>query len=256
MSGVIALLTDFGLKDGFVGAVKGVIKSINKDADIVDISHGVNSFDILEGSIILNSVYRYFPEKTVFVAVVDPGVGTERRPILVQTEKYFFVAPDNGVLTLPLKEQKVLKIIEITNEKYMLYRDTETFHGRDVFAPAAAYLSRGIEPEKFGKVIKDYKKIDFPEPYLENGYLVGEIIKFDKFGNGITNLKDLPDFEEITIKDYRIKKICRNFLEGEEDKPNLIKGSFGFYEVFLPEKSAKEHLNLRLGEKIRIKLKR
>ncbi|SNZ11628.1 hypothetical protein SAMN06265182_2097 [Persephonella hydrogeniphila] len=256
MSGIIALLTDFGLKDGFTGAVKGVIKSINKDVDIIDISHEITSFDILEGSLVLNSVYKYFPEKTIFVAVVDPGVGTERKPVLIETDRYFFISPDNGILTLPLKNEKVKRIVHITNEKYMLNRETDTFHGRDIFAPVAAYLSKGINIEEFGTVIEDYKKIDFPEPYFESGYLIGEIIKFDKFGNGITNLQDIPDFEEIIIKNYRVNKICRNFLEGEEDKPNLIKGSFGFYEIFLPKKSAEEHLNLKLHEKIKIKLKR
>ncbi len=253
---MIALLTDFGLDDGFIGAVKGVIKSVNPDVDIIDISHGIRPFDIFEGAIILKAVYSYFPEGTIFMCVVDPGVGTERKPIVVKTEKYIFVAPDNGLLTLALKNQKIEKIIHITNQKYMLKRDTETFHGRDIFAPVSAYLSKGEALENFGVEIESYKKIDFPEVYVENGYMVGQIIKFDRFGNGITNLEVIPDFEEIVIRDFSIKKICRTFLEGSRDKPNIIKGSFGFYEVFLPEGSAKDVFSLKIGEKVRIKLKR
>ncbi len=252
----IALLTDFGLDDGFIGAVKGVIKTVNPDVDIIDISHGVTPFDILEGSIILKAVYSYFPEGTIFMSVVDPGVGTERKPIIVKTEKYIFVAPDNGLLTLALKNQKIERIIHITNGKYMLKRETETFHGRDIFAPVSAYLSKGEALENFGVELESYKKIDFPEAYVENGYVVGQIIKFDRFGNGITNLEVIPNFEEILFRDFSIGKICRTFLEGDRDKPNIIKGSFGFYEIFLPERNAKVVLRLKIGEKVRIKLKR
>ncbi|NPA53116.1 MAG: SAM-dependent chlorinase/fluorinase, partial [Aquificae bacterium] len=130
---IIALLTDFGNKDGFVGTVKGVIKSINPEAEIIDISHEIDSFDILEASLVLNASYKYFPQKTIFVCVVDPGVGTERKSIIVETEKYIFVSPDNGLLSLPLKKERIQKIIEITNNKYQLSRDNETFHGRDIY---------------------------------------------------------------------------------------------------------------------------
>ncbi len=253
MDKLIALLTDFGLKDGFVGTVKGVIKSINPKADIIDISHEISSFDILEASIILNASYKYFPKKTIFVCVVDPGVGTERKPILVETEKYYFIAPDNGLLTLPLKNEKIKKIIHLTNEKYFLSRDTETFHGRDIFAPVAAYLSKGIPVEEFGQEIKNINQIDFPWPQKRDNQIIGQIIKFDKFGNAITNLEYIPEsFKEIRLKDYKITKICQNFQEGEKNKPNLIKGSFGFYEIFLPEGNAKEILKLNKGDTIEI----
>ncbi|WP_457642406.1 SAM hydrolase/SAM-dependent halogenase family protein [Persephonella sp.] len=253
---VIALLTDFGTKDGFVGAVKGVISTINPSVNIIDISHEVSSFDILEGSIILSSVYKYFPEGTIFVTVIDPGVGTERKPVVVQTERYFFVAPDNGVLTLPLKEQKIKKIVEIKNRGLLLPRDSETFHGRDIFAPVAAYISRGVPLGMIGDEIKDLKKVDFPEPVIKDKFMEGEIIKFDKFGNGITNIKEIPPYDEIYIKDITIKKIVKSFLEGEKNSLNMIKGSFGFYEIFVPEESAKDRYSLKKGEKIKIKLKR
>ncbi|MBK3332414.1 SAM-dependent chlorinase/fluorinase [Persephonella atlantica] len=252
---VIALLTDFGYKDGFVGAVKGVIKSINKDAEVVDISHGIASFNILEGALVLNAVYRYFPEKTIFMCVVDPGVGTNRRPILIETERYFFVAPDNGLLSIALKNEKIKGIYHLSNENYFLKRDTDTFHGRDIFAPVSAYLSIGVNPGELGSEIEGYVELPFPEPVMEDGFLKGKIVMFDKFGNGITNIPQLPDrFSQIIVKDLKIKKICRNFLEGEENSLNLIKGSFGFYEIFVPQKSAKDMFNLNIGDEIKIKL--
>ncbi len=254
-SNLIALLTDFGTSDGFVGSVKGVIKSINIDVDIIDITHEINSFDILEASIVLNASYSYFPEKTIFVCVVDPGVGTERRPVIVETDRYFFVAPDNGLLTLPLKKEKIKKVVEITNSEYTLKRETETFHGRDIFAPVAGFLSKGIPLEEFGKEIKELVKLPFPEVKKEKNLWTGEIIKFDKFGNGITNISQLPEtFKEIRVKDKKVEKICKAFLEGEKDKLNLIKGSFGFYEVFVPMENAKKMFNLKKGEKIYIYL--
>ena len=249
---IIALLTDFGLKDGFVGSMKGVILSINPEAKIVDISHEIESFSIIEGSIVLNATYRYFPKGTIFVSVVDPGVGTERKFIIVKTKDYFFVCPDNGLLTLVLKKEKIKKIIEIKNKEFFLESDTNTFHGRDIFAPIAAYLSKGIKPEKFGDGIKNIKTNDIFEPKVLDGRIIGKIIKFDKFGNAITNIGKLPERFEIIYKDYRITKVCRNFLEGEKDKPNLIKGSFGFYELFLIMDSFKDRFNARVFEEFRI----
>lgn len=251
MKKIIALLTDFGTKDGFVGAVKGVIKNINVDVDIIDISHDISSFDILEASIILNAVYKYFPQKTIFISVVDPGVGTDRKAIIVETENYYFIAPDNGLLTLPLRKEKIKKIVSIENPKYTLERKTETFHGRDIFAPAAAYLSLGIPITDFGKELKDYVKIKFPEVKKDKNVLIGEIIKFDKFGNAITNIEELPKkIKKMYVKNIPIEKICRSFQEGIKGKLNLIKGSFGFYEIFVPENSAKDLYKLKKGDKV------
>jgi len=249
----IAFLTDFGLEDGFVGSMKGVVLSINPEAKIVDISHGVRSFDILEGALILKATYKYFPRGTIFVVVVDPGVGTERKPIVVKTENYYFVAPDNGVLTLALQDEKIEKIVEIENKEIILERDNETFHGRDIFAPTAAHISKGFPIEKIGRELKSIQKINFPTPKEENGYIIGEIIKFDKFGNAITNLDKLPEFKYIEVKGYKIYRISKSFLDGEKDKPNIIKGSFGFYEIFTPLGSAKDKFNLEIGEKIKVR---
>ncbi|WP_457621486.1 SAM hydrolase/SAM-dependent halogenase family protein [Persephonella sp.] len=250
---VVALLTDFGTQDGFIGAVKGVISSINPAVNIIDISHEVDSFDILEGALILSATYRYFPEGTVFVSVVDPGVGTERKPIVIKTEKYFFVAPDNGIVSIAVQDQKVEKIIHIKNKQFILERFTETFHGRDIFAPVAAYITRGVPVDMFGEELESINKIRIPEPEERDDLVVGQVIKFDKFGNCITNIKELPDFYEIKVNNHTIKKVVKSFLEGDKDNLNLIKGSFGFYEIFLPEKNCKEIFNIKKGDKVIIK---
>ncbi len=250
---LIALLTDFGLKDGFVGTVKGVIKSINPAVDIIDISHDIDSFDILEGALILRASYRYFPKYTIFTVVVDPGVGTDRYSIIVKTGNYIFVAPDNGILSLVLQEEKVDKVIKIENENFLLPKDNNTFHGRDIFAPVSAYISRGVPIEKFGSSLTSLKKIDFPEPQYEKGIIEGQIIKFDKFGNAITNIENISGFKEGFVSDKKIEGIINSFLEGEKGKLYLIKGSFGYYELVTPLASAKDIFSLKKGDKVIIK---
>ncbi len=250
----LTLLTDFGYKDGFVGSMKGVILKINPSVSIVDLSHEIESFDILEASLVLNASFQYFPKDTIFVCVVDPGVGTKREALIVKTEKYFFVVPNNGILTLPLKKEKIIKIIKITNPKFVLKTETQTFHGRDIFAPVAAYLSRGIPLKSFGEEFseKELVKLNFPEPKKKNNKIIGQILRFDKFGNALTNITDLPENFKAKIKNYEIEKVCENFLEGEKNNPNLIKGSFGFYEIFVPMDSAEEKFSLKKGDKLEI----
>jgi len=246
---IIALLTDFGNKDGFVGSLKAVILSINPNIEIVDISHEVESFSILEASIILNATYKYFPKGTIFLSVVDPGVGTEREAIIVKTENYIFVSPNNGILTLPLKNEKIKEIVKIENKKYILKSDTNTFHGRDIFAPVSAYISRGIALKNFGKKLKKDNLVIIKDIYPEEkeDRIIGKVIKFDKFGNAITNIDKLPENSKILFRNYQLK-ICNNFQEGDKYIPSLIKGSFGFYEIFLKENSAKDILNINLFE--------
>lgn len=252
MSPVIALLTDFGNKDGFVGAVKGVIYSINPNVKIVDISHEVAPFDILEASLILKATYKYFPKNTIFLTVVDPGVGTDRKKIIVKTKEYIFIAPDNGVLTLALEEQKIEHIISIENQNYFLELKSNTFHGRDIFAPVGAYISVGKEPEVFGPVITEYKKLPDITPIQEHNRILGKVIKFDRFGNAITNIEKLPEKFKVVFKGYEISTVCSNFMEGKNDRPNLILGSFGYYELFIPQASLKDSLNVQVGEPVEI----
>ena len=245
---VIALLTDFGTKDGFVGAVKGVILSINPNAKIVDITHEVSSFDIFEGSLILKAHYSYFPKGTVFMCVVDPGVGSERKSLIVKTKDYFFVGPDNGIFDLVLRESE-FKAYEIKNEKYTLPKKNNTFHGRDIFAPVSAYLSLGIKPEEIGEEIEYSLKLKFPEVRKDKDFVEGEIIYFDKYGNAITNV-ECSNYRYAVFRGNKLK-IVSHFLEGEKGKLNSVCGSFGFMEIFVPLENAKEKYLLRKGEKVK-----
>ena len=245
---VIALLTDFGTKDGFVGAVKGVIFSINPNVKIVDITHEVSSFDIFEGALILKAHYSYFPKGTIFMCVVDPGVGSQRKALIVKTKDYFFVGPDNGIFDLVLKGGE-FKAYEIKNEKYTLPRRNNTFHGRDIFAPVSAFLSLGVKPEEIGKEIKYSFKLELPTVKRKENFVEGEIIYFDKYGNAITNV-ECSNYKYAVFRDEKLK-VVSHFLEGEKEKLNSVCGSFGFMEIFVPLENAKEKFSLKKGEKVR-----
>lgn len=197
---VVALTTDFGLADPYVGVMKGVILSINPNATIVDISHDVRPQDIVEGAFVLSTSFSYFPPGTIHVVIVDPGVGGDRAALLVETSHGFFVGPDNGVLSWATslggseqeagrKSARIRRLIKLTNSKYWLPRVSTTFHGRDIFAPVAAYLSLGVPPDRFGHEVTDY--VQLPWPPLErrpDGCLVGSVLHIDRFGNLITNV--------------------------------------------------------------------
>ena len=255
---IIALLTDFGLSDNFVGVMKGVIYRINPEAKIVDLCHQIESHNIYQAAFLLKKSYPYFSEGTVFVVVVDPGVGGERKPIIVKTEKYLFVAPDNGVLSF-LVERDIKKIIHITNEEYFLKPVSRTFHGRDIFAAVAAHLSEGERIENFGPAIKDMERIELPEPGVEKNRLLGEIIYVDRFGNLITDINRdvfLQFIERkkfrIVIGETRISKISSSYQEGKEGSPIAIFDSFDNLEISLYRSDASRSLNLNKGSKIYI----
>src|SRR5215470_15710309 len=164
MQRLITLTTDFGLSEHYVGAMKGVIYGIHPNAIIVDITHGVQSFDILDGALAIAQAYSYFPKDTVHVVVVDPGVGGPRRPIVASVGQYLFVAPDNGVLSLVYEREERVNVRHITAEHYFRNPVSPTFHGRDIFAPVAAYLSKGVDTNKFGETISDYVRFAAPKP--------------------------------------------------------------------------------------------
>jgi S-adenosylmethionine hydrolase len=187
---VITLTTDFGYDDPFAGAMKGVILKINPHAEIVDITHGIRPHDIREAAFVIGTNYRYFPEDTIHVVVVDPGVGSQRRPIMVLTDHHYFIGPDNGVFThIYNTPHDIFEVVHITAGHYFLSSHSPTFQGRDVFAPVAAYLSRGVGMLKFGDPITDYQKIDLPVPFVDpRGVLQGEVIHIDRFGNALTNI--------------------------------------------------------------------
>ena len=238
---MITLTTDFGLTEHYVGAMKGVIYSINPSAQVVDITNAVQSFDILDGAIAISQAYSYFPKDTVHVVVVDPGVGGPRRPIIANVGQYLFVAPDNGVLSLVYEREERVTVRHITSEHYFHQPVSNTFHGRDVFAPVAAYLSKGVDAIKFGDEITDFVRFLAPRPKATaaNSWK-GLVLKTDKFGNLITNImaKDIPQIFDgssngfkITVGKAEVTRLCSSYAEGAQGELVAIIGSSGFLEI-------------------------
>ena len=258
-TGFITLTTDFGLADGFVGTMKGVIYAVNPQAVIIDISHEIGSQDLSAAAFLFAASYRYFPHGTVHVVVVDPGVGSQRRAVAVETEKYYFVAPDNGVLTLALKQERIIKSIELTNPEYFLDEVSDTFHGRDIFAPVAAYLSLGIGIETLGDEAGELKEILFPEPEVSQNGIKGHIIRIDKFGNLITDIQHnlfrsvISDGQfSIRIGSIKLERISRSYAEVSAGETLAIFDSFGNLEIAVNRGSAEEELKTRKGDAIEI----
>ncbi len=188
-SGIITLTTDFGLRDPYVGVMKGVILSINPDARVIDIRHQLKAGFISQAATLVQEAYPFFPDGTVHVAVVDPGVGGDRRPILIKTQNHLFVGPDNGIFWPVIRSHQQTEIIHLTESRYFLPHVSHTFHGRDVFAPVAAHLSRGVDPLEMGPIIKDPVPFDFPAPQRRGDMLLGQVMRVDRFGNLITNIQ-------------------------------------------------------------------
>ena len=262
---IITLTTDFGLKDPFVGVMKGVIAGINPNAIVIDISHNISPQNIFEASQVISMSYKYFPPTTIHVVVVDPGVGSQRRPILVVTDKYYFIGPDNGVFTPIFEEQHtIFKVIHITSKHYYLSQTSSTFHGRDIFAPVAAWLSKGIQSSRLGEEINDYVKIQIPKPQFKDGILYGEVVYIDSFGNAMTNisrdyverayqppakgtLKVLQGNREFDVVD------CYEKADGLDGAAVL--NSSGFLELFTYKGSIADRFNIKIGEKVNLILK-
>ncbi|HEY8559815.1 MAG TPA: SAM-dependent chlorinase/fluorinase [Pyrinomonadaceae bacterium] len=253
---IIALLTDFGTRDYFVGAMKGAILSINESVHLVDITHEIEPQDIASAGFNLRACYRNFLVGTIFVAVVDPGVGSARRAVLVETDEYFFVAPDNGLLSFVFDETTNFRVFELANKQYFAREISSTFHGRDVFAPVAAHLSKGVKPDEFGAEITDFVRFGVNKPRrVSPTEIAAEIIAADRFGNLITNLKteDLPEKFALEIGGRRIEKLRSFFAESPSNEPFLILGSAGFLEIAVFEGSAKNLLGAARGQQITVK---
>ncbi|PYP84026.1 MAG: hypothetical protein DMG65_23250 [Candidatus Angelobacter sp. Gp1-AA117] len=235
---IITLTTDFGLTEHYVGVMKGVIYSIHPDAQIVDITNAVQSFDILDGAIAISQSYSYFPVDTIHVVVVDPGVGSARRPILARVGQHFFIAPDNGVLSLVYEAEERISVRHITSEHYFRQPVSNTFHGRDIFAAVAAYMSKGVETAKFGEEIADFTRFVAPKPkaVAPNSWK-GIVLKTDKFGNLITNFtpRDVPQITsgnfKLTLGKAEITKLRSSYAEGAQGEIFAIIGSSGFVEI-------------------------
>jgi S-adenosyl-L-methionine hydrolase (adenosine-forming) len=238
---IITLTTDFGTSDHFVGAMKGVILDIAPDAQIIDICHAVQAFDVLDGALTISQAYSYFPSRTVHVVVVDPGVGTARRPILASCDKYHFVAPDNGVLSLVYAREKRMHVRHITSQHYFLQPVSNTFHARDIFSPVAAYLAKAVEALKFGEEIEDYVKFNAPKPKAVDGNrLRGVVLKVDRFGNLVTNItpQDAPMLFadparkfKIVLGNREISEMRSTYAEGAPGEVFAVLGSMGFLEI-------------------------
>jgi hypothetical protein len=238
---IITLTTDFGSSDHFVGAMKGVILDILPEARIVDICHSVQAFDVLDGALTVSQAYSYFPNRTIHVVIVDPGVGTARRPILASSDKYHFVAPDNGVLSLVYAREPRMHVRHITSEHYFLQPVSNTFHGRDIFAPVAAYLAKEVDSLKFGDEVEDYVRFSAPKPKaVDQNRVRGVVLKVDRFGNLITNItpQDVPMLFaaegkafKIVVGDCEITEIHSAYAEGAPGEVMGIVGSMGFLEI-------------------------
>jgi len=254
---IITLLTDFGLKDPYVASMKGVILSINPQCTLVDITHQVSPHDIREGAFILAQTYSTFPKGTIHLSVVDPGVGSARKPILIVTKNYFFVGPDNGLFAIALKAETVKQAVVLTNQKFFLSEISSTFHGRDIFAPVATYLSLGVKPESFGPSIKSWHEISFPDPAMKQGRLIGEIVHVDAFGNLVSNIdrKGLLQFSKgrpfvIKIGKRTMRGLKKGYWEGRKDEPMALIGSGGYLEISIREGNAQKILKVKRGDPI------
>ena len=253
---IIALLTDFGTKDYFIGAMKGSILTINPEAKIVDITHETEPQNIHSAGFTLANCFRDFPPKTIFIAIVDPGVGSNRRAILVETERYYFVTPDNGLASFILQDEKTFRVFELTNSRFFREPLSQTFHGRDIFAPVGAWLSKGVNPEEFGPKLTDVVRLELTHPrIISDNETEGEIIQIDHFGNLITNLKieDLKENFVIEVNGYLVSKHQNYYSEVKPDEIFTIFGSAGFLEIVANQNSAENILQVTKGDKIIVK---
>ena len=290
---VITLLTDFGNQDAYVGVMKGVITGINPLANIIDICHNIPPQDVFNAAYLLYTSYKYFPKKTIHVAVVDPGVGSRRDIVCVETKDYFFLVPDNGLLSFIVQEEKPKVIVRLANDRYFLPSPSNTFHGRDVFAPAAAYLSLGVKLRQLGIKIDQLEQLEIPKPVPKKaGQVEGQIIYIDRFGNIITNITrehlmqhdhsqslfktqmkeitltiSLPSQGgdeggvkinlkclETTIGKKKIVGLCKTYTDAKPGEPLVLFGSAGFLEVSVNQGNAQKYFKADKGSKIIIEI--
>ena len=263
---IISLLTDFGTEDEYTGIMKGVIYSINPSARIVDITHNLEPQDIVQAAYVIASSYRYFPPGTVHIIVVDPGVGSNRAIIAFEKDDHVFLAPDNGVLTLILKDDPIRVAIRVENPDFFLKPVSRTFHGRDIFAPVGAHISKGLNIKKLGTPVSrdEIKQIDIPVPkFIDKTAVIGNIISIDRFGNLITNisLHDLKNILktsstnkiEIIAGETRISGLSMNYSSVQPQQPLAVIGSRGYLEIAINQGSAKYILGTQKGDSVKIR---
>ena len=256
---IITLTTDFGTSDHFVGVMKGVILGIQPAAQLIDISHGVQPYEIADGAFTIAQAYRYFPKKTIHVVVVDPGVGSARRPLLAEIAGQYFVAPDNGVLSMVFARESAIRVRHVTNERLFLHPVSRTFHGRDVFSPVAAHLASGKTPAQFGKRIEDYIRASFDKPAHTGKHTwVGTILKADHFGNLATNfhIDAFPQFRThafaLNAGVQIIARLALTFSECDPGELFAVVGSSGYIEIAASQASAAEALGCGPGSPVEL----
>ncbi len=267
MASLITLTTDYGMRDAFTASIKGVILKINPQVQIIDISNEIAPQDIWEAAFTLKSSYTYFPKGTIHLAVVDPGVGGGRRPIIAVTESYYFVGPDNGIFSLIYQEAERLRVHHITSSHYFQPSPGPTFHGRDVFAPVAAWLSKVIPSGNFGDELTDFVRLNVPTPKRSATGIDGHVVHIDRFGNVITNItfKDIkslvPDGEgtftlNVSVAGREIRGLKRFYAEAAAGEAGAIINSSGYLEVFVYKQNARTALSVKRGDVVRLMLPR
>lgn len=251
----IALLSDFGTRDHFVAAMKGTILTINPSATIIDITHDIEPFNVSAAGFILRACHKDFPEKTIFVTVVDPGVGSNRRPILAVFGNQYFIAPNNGLVCWVAENDAC--VFELSNEQYFRHPVSGTFHGRDIFAPVAAHLSAGVKPKEFGTIVDDFKQFEIAKPIeYSDREIRGEIIYIDHFGNLITNFSNnyIARGKAVELGETRIGDMRRFYAESTAENLFFIAGSAGFIEISVNRESAREILSAQIGQRLKLLL--
>lgn len=254
-SGVITLTTDFGTKDAFIGQMKGVILSINKKVNIVDITHEIEPFSIHKACLLIQEFYRYYPLRTIHICVVDPGVGSMRRGLVIFSRGHFFIGPDNGIFTNILCSSNDETIVKISNPKYILRSDSATFHGRDVFASVAGWLSKGIDIKEFGDVVNDPVILNLEKPKFDSKAIIGRVVVVDRFGNCITDIKDF----DISGRQFDVffrgepLGIVHYYEQAQQKGLSCIINSSGFLELFVYKANASQLYDIKEGETVTVR---
>jgi S-adenosyl-L-methionine hydrolase (adenosine-forming) len=253
---LITLTSDFGAKDAFVSIMKGVIAQINPHVTVVDLTHGIPPQDVFAAAMVVRYAVGYFPRGTIHVVVVDPGVGSARRPLLIEGNESYFIGPDNGVLSLLWEERQPKRIIHLSNRTYYLQPTSATFHGRDIFAPIAAYVSLGVAPVAFGERVDHFVRIALPDLVRSGRSVTGEIVYIDGFGNLYSNIReqDLPDLDREKISTVlggvTIRGLARNYAAVEKGQLVALINSWGLLEVAANKDSAARLFHIGIGEKV------
>jgi hypothetical protein len=259
-AGMVAMMTDFGLRDGYVGAMKGIMLKINPRIRWVDVGHQIKRHDIVSAALMLSHICDHFPQGCVHLAVVDPGVGSDRRALVVETADYFFVGPDNGILEPVLEKHTPVGLVSIEDSPFLPPERSDTFHGRDVFAPVAAHCASGVPVKRFGRPVRDYQRLDIPRPHHADQTLEGQVVAVDHFGNLVTNIsrQDLERFSKgsgvfVLAGAARIEKISRSYSQVAQGSPLAIFNSWDHLEVAVNGADACQVLGLGMGGAVMVR---